>query len=479
MNRKIICILIGMLFIATIPAITGTTHGTNIAADISPNTQKTNPAQNLAMWDLQFSFSPETGSGSQVEAGCEFDGTYFYAPEFNNVNFYQFDKTGAYIGSFSITGVTSIRDLAYDGQYFYGGQNTNTIYKMDFATHTLLGTIAAPDTVRAIAYDTKNDGFWIAGWATSIYLVGRDGTVMQTIPNPGLSSMYGFAYDAISTGGPYLWIFDQNGGAQQIINQLDLATGQLTGVTHDVNVDLQNTGIAGGLFITTDFIAGKLTLGGLSQATPDMIFCYDIGDVSANHPPVVPAAPSGPDNGVTNTAYTFTATTTDPDGDNISFMFDWGDGTFSSWVGPYPSGGTASAQHAWTAAGTYSVKVKAKDALGAESDWSTAHPIAIIEAPVLKIQNVTGGFGKIKATIVNTGGVAANNVLWNITLSKAILGKKSSGNILSLAPGGNRAIKSKFILGFGKTVVTITATCPEATATLTVNATLVLFFIKI
>ena len=469
-----------MLFIATIPAITGATHNTNIAADISPNTGKINPAQNLAMWDLEFSFNPETGSGSVYEAGCEFDGTYFYAPEFNNVNFYQFDKTGAYIGSFSISGVTSIRDLAFDGQYFYGGQNTNTIYKMDFATHTLLGTIVAPDTVRDIAYDSTNDGFWIAGWATSIYLVGRDGTVMQTIPNPGLTSMYGFAYDDISPGGPFLWIFDQVDGTQQMINQLDIATGLLTGVSHDVNINLQNAGMAGGLFITTDFIAGKLTIGGLSQATPDIIFCLELGDVSANHPPAVPAAPSGPDTGVTNIDYTFTAATTDPEGDNISFMFDWGDGTFSLWVGPYVSGGTGSAQHAWTAAGSYSVKVKAKDALGAESDWSAAHSIVITEAPVLKVLNITGGLFKVKSSIKNIGGVAATGINWTIELTGgAFIGKKTTGNILTLAPGEERAITSKFIFGFGKTVIKVTAICPQSTDEKSVDGKILLFFIKI
>jgi hypothetical protein len=469
-----------MLFIATIPAITGTTHNNIIANDVSPNTGKMTSPQTLAMWDLQFSFSPETGSGSQFEAGCEFDGTYFYAPEYNNVNFYQFDKAGNYIGSFSITGVTSIRDLAYDGQYFYGGANAGTIYKMDFTTHTLLGTIAAPDTVRDIAYDSTNDGFWIAGWATDIYLVGRDGTVMQTIPNPGLSSMYGFAYDAISPGGPFLWIFDQVDGTQQMINQLDIASGQLTGVTHDVSLDLNNAGIAGGMFITTGFVDGKLTLGGLSQASPDMIFCYDIGDVGANHPPEVPVAPNGPDTGVTNLDYTFTATTTDPDGDNISFMFDWGDGTFSSWVGPYVSGGTGSAQHAWTAAGTYSVKAKAKDALGAESGWSVGHSIVITEAPVLKIQNITGGLFKVKTSIKNIGGIAATGINWTIELTGgAFIGKKTTGTIASLGAGAGQAINSKFIFGFGKTVIKVTAVCPASSDEKSVDGMIILIFIKI
>jgi hypothetical protein len=476
MRKKILCILVGMLFIATIPAITGTQY--NIANDVSPNTGAIKPTQNLAMWDLQFTFSPETGSGSAYEAGCEFDGTYFYAPDYNGPNFYQFDIGGNYIGSFSITSVTSIRDMAWDGQYMYGGNAGTTIYKMDFASHTLLGTIAAPNNVRDIAYDSTNDAFWIADWATNIYLVGRDGSVMQTITNPGLSSMYGLAYDPITPGGPYLWIFDQ--GAGQIINQLDIATGTLTGVTHDVNVDLGNAGIAGGLFLTTDFIAGKLTLGGLSQASPDTIFCYDIGDVSANHPPAVPAAPAGPDTGATSIDYTFTATTTDPDGDDIYFMFDWGDGMFSPWVGPYASGGTGNAQHAWTAAGTYNVKVKAKDSFDAESDWSAAHAIVIAEAPALAVQNITGGLFKVKSAVKNDGGIVANDINWTIELTGgAFIGKLTSGSISMLAPGASHAITSKFIFGFGKTVVKVTAMCSGSTDEKSVDGMVILFFVKI
>jgi hypothetical protein len=51
-------------------------------------------------------------------------------------------------------------------------------------------------------------------------------------------------------------------------------------------------------------------------------------------------------------------------------MWDWGDGTISEWVGPFGSGLTATAQHSWTEKGTYSVRVKAKDIQGDESNWS-------------------------------------------------------------------------------------------------------------
>jgi hypothetical protein len=99
-----------------------------------------------------------------------------------------------------------------------------------------------------------------------------------------------------------------------------------------------------------------------------------IGEKS--QPPVKPATPSGSASGVVGTEYTYTSSTTDPDGDKISYMFDWGDGTFS-WVGPINSGATASAKKTWTTKGTYQLKVVAKDTHGVLSDWSDPLPITM------------------------------------------------------------------------------------------------------
>jgi hypothetical protein len=89
-----------------------------------------------------------------------------------------------------------------------------------------------------------------------------------------------------------------------------------------------------------------------------------------NNPPNKPVKPSGNLNGKINVLYTYSSSTTDPDADQLSYLFDWGDGTNSSWIGPFASGVTATAQHKWTTKNTYLIKVKAKDINGAESSWS-------------------------------------------------------------------------------------------------------------
>jgi|GEM_PF-929970 len=95
-----------------------------------------------------------------------------------------------------------------------------------------------------------------------------------------------------------------------------------------------------------------------------------------NQPPNKPNKPSGETSGKLNTPYIYSTSTTDPDGDQVYYQWDWGDGSTSSWLGPYNSGTTINTTHAWTVKSS-SVKVKAKDSSGAESPWSDPLPITM------------------------------------------------------------------------------------------------------
>jgi len=88
-------------------------------------------------------------------------------------------------------------------------------------------------------------------------------------------------------------------------------------------------------------------------------------------PPVKPEPPQGPTTGNIKKEYTYTASTTDPNGDKLYYLFDWGDGTYSSWIGPYKSGETIEASHTWIEKGNYNIRVKAKDEHGVQSEWSS------------------------------------------------------------------------------------------------------------
>lgn len=201
---------------------------------------------------------------------------------------------------------------------------------------------------------------------------------------------------------------------------------------------------------------------------------------AASDPPETPGVPDGPDDGMTDVEYTFSATTIDPEGDQIYYKFDWDDGTESNWVGPYNSGDTGSASHVWNNGGDFEVRAKAKDQYGKESNWSDPHTIDIIQGPKLVIDMIQGGLFKVSAPIKNTGELDANGVQWTITLEGgAFIGKETTGTD-DIPAEGEITATSSLIIGFGQTSVTVTAEIPEGVSdSRTQNGFIMLFFINI
>ncbi len=87
-----------------------------------------------------------------------------------------------------------------------------------------------------------------------------------------------------------------------------------------------------------------------------------------NEPPNKPIV-NGPIKGKPGVEYSYTAVSTDPNCDEIFYIWNWGDGSYSSWLGPYDSGEVINATHSWSQ-GMYNITVKAKDIHGLESKWS-------------------------------------------------------------------------------------------------------------
>ena len=91
--------------------------------------------------------------------------------------------------------------------------------------------------------------------------------------------------------------------------------------------------------------------------------------------PDKPTKPEGTIKGKIGEEYSFTCTTTDPQNDQIYYLFDWGDKTDSGWLGPFESGDECTASHTWTEKNNYNIIVKAKDIQGIVSEWS--EPLAV------------------------------------------------------------------------------------------------------
>jgi hypothetical protein len=100
---------------------------------------------------------------------------------------------------------------------------------------------------------------------------------------------------------------------------------------------------------------------------------------AANQLPSSPAAPAGPEAGKAGSSYEFTSKSTDPDGDDVQLIFDWGDASQFNTTAFSRSGEPTSANHTWTEEGYYSVRAMAVDLKGGEAGWSDDHRIEITE----------------------------------------------------------------------------------------------------
>lgn len=90
-----------------------------------------------------------------------------------------------------------------------------------------------------------------------------------------------------------------------------------------------------------------------------------------NHPPTIPDLASGSIS--TKQPWIFylvSASSTDPDGDKLSYYFDWGDGTSLNSTFLSDSGQIRRKHHSWDSSGNFTVKVKAIDNHSVESDWA-------------------------------------------------------------------------------------------------------------
>jgi len=136
-----------------------------------------------------------------------------------------------------------------------------------------------------------------------------------------------------------------------------------------------------------------------------------------NDPPSIPEPISGPQYGYVNSFYNFSTSAEDSFGD-ISYGWDWGDGTPIEWSDWYDSGETCYWSHNWTQPGFYTLKVKAIDQYGSEVGWSESKTFQVKEnnedLPDLTIisQNIDFRLenGNVTADIriLNTGEGATN-----------------------------------------------------------------------
>ena len=272
------------------------------------------------------------------------------------------DGTTDVVWSFLITGTGSVTSSASAYGNIYFGTTNSRVYCLNGTTGNEVWnriTIGAP-TTPALA-DNK------------VYVVTTSGDY-PTYDN------HMYCLDAIGNGN----------GTTNVIWQYTLPE-------HDVLARAQPAISKSVLWVVTDY---------------NWVYAF-----SDNHAPTRPAPPTGPTQGYTGVEYTFSATTTDPDNDNLSYRWDWNDGTYTDWSDYVPSGASVTASHTWDAPGNYFIKAQAHDEIGFTTTWSIGHMITIQPYQTMTV-DAHGPYSELVGEMIQftgnvTGGAPPYNWSWD------------------------------------------------------------------
>lgn len=122
-----------------------------------------------------------------------------------------------------------------------------------------------------------------------------------------------------------------------------------------------------------------------SAASPIWVFT-----TAPDTPPFQPTVLAGPIAAGKGILLNFTAIAPDPEGDQVYYQWNWGDGNLSEWFGPYAFGDHAIASYKYKNNGSYLITVRAKDVYGQTSVWSASYQVSV--APQLEITNLKQGY---------------------------------------------------------------------------------------
>jgi outer membrane protein assembly factor BamB len=321
-------------------------------------------------------------TGDSIWYSTVVDGKVYFGSLDNNV--YCLDAADGHLIWTYVTGSNVRSGPAVADGKLYVGSNDASVYCLNAKNGSLIWKYSSEHLWIETSPAVANGNVYVN---TDYYRMGclnaDNGSKIWTyLTNYVLFSSPGVAYGKVYFGGlDYVHCLDANTGGEIWIYSTNgfvnpspaIADGKVYLGCNDYNVFCLNADNGseiwryktGDRVVSSPAIAnGKLYIGSIDGK----MYCF--GDEGVNHHPDVPTI-KGPLNGHVRTDYIYTANSSDPDCDNVSYFFNWGDGTNSGWTEPIPSGIEISRNHSWQLGGIYYIKVKAKDEYNMESEWAT------------------------------------------------------------------------------------------------------------
>jgi hypothetical protein len=99
-------------------------------------------------------------------------------------------------------------------------------------------------------------------------------------------------------------------------------------------------------------------------------YLYAFNTIENDKPPHAPTI-DGPQKAQVRTDVIYTLQADDPDNTPVHYLIDWGDGSTQEQTIDYEPGIPIRVYHKWSQRGTYTIKAKAIDTFGLESNWTT------------------------------------------------------------------------------------------------------------
>jgi len=285
---------------------------------------------------------PAIGDDGTIYIGSCDD--YLYAMNPNGTLKWRF-KTGDYVKGHP--------SIAEDGTIYFGSYDLY-LYALN-PDGTLKWKCEGPGT--ASSPSIGSDGTIYVG-SNKLYAIYPNGTLKWNIEVGPEGSTVGFSSPAISAEGTIyvgVNIGDNDGG--DILAVFPDGTEKWRKRIATYWVDSSPCiGEDGTVYIGSTYDQGRGYL-------------HAFGSVESNAPPNTPVI-SGTINGKAREEYYYYFNSIDPDNNPVSYYIDWGDDTTTETM-DFASGEIGSVSHTYNAKGEYTIKAKAKDTLGEESDWGT------------------------------------------------------------------------------------------------------------
>jgi len=137
------------------------------------------------------------------------------------------------------------------------------------------------------------------------------------------------------------------------------------------SLDINDVGVTDEVgYLAINVSDGSVTVQGSGGGSPPGGGGYIPPAGGGNNAPETPMTPSGPMFVELGVEYQYTSSAIDPDGDDIRYRFDWGDGNMSNWTAFVPSNTSVLSFHSWASISTFAVHVLAQDENGLNSSWS-------------------------------------------------------------------------------------------------------------